>query len=333
MVAARRRRRRRPRWLFLLVLITAVVLAVNAAASSRSHGPGRRLANLTYLDSMRPEIERSTQEGADLADVQLQAAKLGREGVSRRLAQVTKDAAAVLHTVETASPPSQLHTAHSLLLSTMYIRWKQAVALQVALVDALGTTPAPDVVDRMASVGSDLVTADRTYDVFLRAVPKVQGGGSRVLPPSHWVADPDGWTAPSLGVFVQSLRAATTLTPVDDVAVVLVTIDPAAVGDDGGSIVLPPAKTLHMQIVVGNVGNAAEKHVAVTATLTTSTGASETVHDTVDLAPGQRTTVLLGGLKTTAEDRSTLMVAAGPVTGETATADNTKIIPLVVRGG
>jgi hypothetical protein len=333
MVAARRRRRRRPRWLFLLVLITAVVLAVNAAASSRSHGPGRRLANLTYLDSMRPEIERSTQDGADLADVQLQAAKLGREGVSRRLVQVTKDAAAVLHTVETASPPSQLHTAHSLLLSTMYIRWKQAVAMQGALVDALGTTPAPDVVQRMTAIGDDLVTADRTYDVFLRAVPRVQGGVNRVLPPSHWIADPDGWTAPSLGVFVQSLRASTTVTPVDDVSVVLVTIDPAAVGDDGGSIVLPPVKTLHMQIVVGNVGNAAEKHVAVTATLTTSTGGSETVHDAADLAPGQRATVLLGGLKTTPDDRSTLTVAVGPVTGETATADNTKIIPLIVRGG
>lgn len=333
MVAARRRRRRRPRWLFLLVLITAVVLAVNAAASSRSHGPGRRLANLTYLDSMRPEIERSTQDGADLADVQLQAAKLGREGVSRRLAQVTKDAAAVLHAVETASPPAQLHTAHSLLLSTMYIRWKQAVAMQGALLDALGTTPAADVVQRLTSIGGDLVTSDRTYDVFLRAVPSVQGGVNRVLPPSHWISDPDGWTAPSLGVFVQSLRAATTVTPVDDVAVVLVTIDPAAVGDDGGSVVLPPAKTLHMQIVVGNVGNAAEKHVPVTATLTTSTGASETVHDAVDLAPGGRTTVLLGGLKTTPDDRSTLMVAVGPVTGETATADNTKIIPLIVRGG
>jgi hypothetical protein len=282
---------------------------------------------------MRPEIEHSTQEGADLADVQLQAAKLGREGVSRRLAQVTKDAAAVLHTVETARPPSQLHTAHSLLLSTMYIRWKQAVAMQSTLVDALGTTAAPDVVDRMASIGADLVTADRTYDVFLRAVPTVEGGVNRVLPPSHWIADPDSWTAPSLGVFVQSLRAATTVTPVDDVAVVLVTIDPAAVGDDGGSIVLPPSKTLHMQIVVGNVGNAAEKHVAVTATLTASTGGSETVHDAVDLAPGQRATVLLGGLKTTPDDRSTLTVAVGPVTGETATADNTKIIPLIVRGG
>lgn len=332
MVAARRRRRRRPRWLFLLVLITAVVLAVNAAASSRSHGPGRRLANLTYLDSMRPEIERSTQEGADLADVELQAAKLGREGVSRRLAQVAKDAAAVLHTVETASPPTAMHTPHSLLLSTMYIRWKQAVAAQGALVDALGTASTPAVVQRLASIGADLVTADRTYDVFLRAVPRVQGGVTSVLPPSHWIADPDGWTAPSLGVFVQSLRAATTVTPVDDVAVVLVTIDPAAVGDDGGSIVLPPAKTLHMQIVVGNVGNAAEKHVPVTATLTTSTGESQMVHDAVDLAPGQRATVLLGGLKTAPEDHSTLTVLAGPVPGETATADNSKIIPLIVRG-
>lgn len=332
MVSARRRRRRRPRWLFLLLLLTVVVLAVNAAASSRSHGPAKRLANLTYIDTMRPEIERSTQDGADLADVQQQAAKLGRGAVSKRLAQIAKDAGAVLAAVQAANPPPEMRTPHSLLLSTMYIRSKQATAMQDALVAALGTAPAPGVVSKMVGIGSDLITADRTYAVFLRALPKLQAGTSRLLPPSRWIADPDGWTEPSLGVFVQSLRAATTVTPVDDVAVVLVTIDPAAVGSDNGSLLLPPAKTLHMQIVVGDVGNAVEKHVPVTATLTTSTGGSETVHDAVDLAPGQRSTVLLGGLKTTPDDRSTLTVAVGPVPGETATADNTKIIPLLVRG-
>ena len=333
MVSARRRRRRRPRWLLLLLLLTAVVLAVNAAASSRSHGPARRLAQLSYADAVRPEIERSTQEGSDLADVQQQAAKLGSDGVGRRLAQVAKDANAVLRSVQDTDPPATLRTAHSLLLSTMYIRAKQATAVQRALVDALGDKPDAAVVDALASIGADLVTADRTYDVFLRALPNLQGGTTRVLPPSHWIDDPSAWTAPSLGVFVQSLRASTTATPVHDVAVVLVTIDPAAVGTDNESLVLPPAKTLHMQIVVGNVGNAPEKHVPVTATLMTSTGGSETVHDAVDLAPGQRQTVLLGGLKTLADDRSILTVAVGPVPGETAIPDNTKIIPVVVKAG
>jgi hypothetical protein len=333
MVSARRRRRRRPRWLFLLLLLTAVVLAVNAAASSRSHGPGRRLAQLSYADAMRPEIERSTQEGADLVDVQQQAAKLGSDGVGRRLTQVARDANAVLRAVEDAKPPASLRTAHSLLLSTMYIRAKQAAAVQGALVAALGDDPSAKVVESMASIGADLVTADRTYDVFLRALPSLQGGTNRVLPPSHWVDDPSAWSAPSLAVFLQSLRASTISTPVHDVAVVIVTIDPAAVGTDNGSSVLPPTKTLHMQIVVGNVGNAAEKHVPVTATLTTATGASETVHDTVDLTPGQRTTVLLGGLRTVPDDRSILTVLVGPAPGETATADNSKIIPLVVKPG
>ena len=332
MVSARRRRRRRPRWLFLLLALTVVVLVINAAASSRSHGPAKRLANLTYVDTMRPEIERSTQDGADLADVQQQAAKLGREAVSKRLAQIATDAAGVLKAVEEAKPPPEMRTSHSLLLSTMYIRSLQANAMKDALIGALGTSPAQEVVAKMTAIGSDLVTADRTYAVFLRALPKLQAGTTRVLPPSRWIADPDGWTAPSLGVFVQSLRASTTLTPVDDVAVVLVTIDPAAVGTDAGSQLLPPTKTLHMQIVVGNVGNAVEKHVPVTATLTTSTGGTETVRDFADLAPGQRATVLLGGLKTTPDDRSTLTVAVGPVPGETATTDNTKIVPLVVRG-
>ena len=202
-----------------------------------------------------------------------------------------------------------------------------------ALLAALGSDPTGPAVDVLVTAGADLVTSDRAYDVFRRALPAMRGGTARLLPPSHWIDDPTAWSAPALTAFVQSVRATTTLTPVHDVSVVLVSIDPVAVGSDAGSMVLPPAKTLHLQIVVADVGNEAEKRVPVLATLTSSTGAAETVHDMVDLAPGQRTTVLLGGLRTVPDDRSTLTVSIGPVPGETATPDNNKVILLVVKPG
>ncbi|HZQ27778.1 MAG TPA: hypothetical protein VFA94_08770, partial [Acidimicrobiales bacterium] len=95
-LGTRRRRRRRPWWLLFAVLLSLVVVLVNAAVSARSKGPSRRLAELAYLDQVRPFVERSTEQGAELQQVRTDAAKLGRAGVSRRLDRVTADADAVL---------------------------------------------------------------------------------------------------------------------------------------------------------------------------------------------------------------------------------------------
>ena len=57
----------------------------------------------------------------------------------------------------------------------------------------------------------------------------------------------------------------------DDLQVVLVTIEPAAVATEGTTEVLPPARNLRVSIVVGNAGNSIEKHVTVTATVAPAT--------------------------------------------------------------
>src|SRR5438270_8620296 len=111
-LAPRRRRSRRPRWLLLGVLLTFAVLAVNAAFSARSKAPARRLAELAYLDDVRPLVVRSTSEGADLEQVRQGAAKLGRPAVDHRLQQIEADATAVQRDVEAASPPASLRNAH-----------------------------------------------------------------------------------------------------------------------------------------------------------------------------------------------------------------------------
>src|SRR5437764_15332992 len=116
-LAPRRRRGRRPRWLLLGVLLTLAVLAVNAAFSARSKAPARRLAELAYLDEVRPLVERSSNEGADLEQVRQGAAKLGRAGVDRRLEQVAADAESVRRAIDAASPPATLKAEHSLLVA------------------------------------------------------------------------------------------------------------------------------------------------------------------------------------------------------------------------
>jgi hypothetical protein len=330
MALAPRRRRRRPRWLLLALLLSLLVLMVNGAMSARSKGPATRLAQLAYLDAVRPHVERSTEHGADLATVRDDASRLGRAGVAERLDKVTADARAVARAVQRVDPPPSMGTAHALLVSTVLIRARAAEAVGDGLAGALGTDPPEPAVQLLARAGSDMVTADGTYRVFLDALPRVEGNPAGAMPPSTWAPEGRGWSEPELSAIVRSLRSTSTLAPVHDVAVLLFTTEPAAVGTEGATSVLPAVKTLRLQVVVANTGNEPARRVAVVAALTAD-GVTDTARDFVDMAPGQRVAVTLGGLRPVAGATMTLAVTAGPVEGETSTADNQQARAVVFR--
>jgi hypothetical protein len=89
--AGRRASHRRRRWIVLGVVITVSVLGIQALVSSRDHGSKdtERQAALAYLDSIRPLVDRSTQQGADLASMRANALTLGRDGITRQLERAT----------------------------------------------------------------------------------------------------------------------------------------------------------------------------------------------------------------------------------------------------
>jgi hypothetical protein len=315
--------------LLLGLFLTLAVLAVNAAYSARSKAPARRLQELAYLDEVRPLVERSSSDGADLEQVRDGAAKLGRAAVDRRLEQVATDATSVARAVERAAPPRSLGSAHSLRIATAAIRARAASDVRDALNRALGTDPPQAAIDALSNVGADLVAADRTYQVFLRMLPTEHGTTVGAMPASQWV-NGDGWSRETITVFVSTLRASAALAPVHDVAILLVTTDPPAVAQDGANEVLPVVKSLRLQAVVADIGNEAERHVTVVATLTVAGAPPQSVRDFVDLVPGQRATVNLGGLRPDL-GMATLTVQVGPVAGESAVADNGKAIPILFR--
>lgn len=325
-----RRHRRRTRLLVSGALLSLLVVVVNAAASTRSDGPSTRLAQLAYLDRVRPAVERSTEQGADLMRVRDEAARLGRAAVGRRLERVASDARSVLRLVRDADPPASLETTHNLLVATMAIRARAADATRAALTRALGTEAPEPAVAALARAGRDMTTADGTYRVFLDSIPRVEGKPAGAMPPSEWVPNGEGWSEFELAAFVRGLRASSTLAPVHDLAVVLVRTDPAAVANEGATAVLPAVKALRLQVVVANVGNEQEKRVPVVAMLMAD-GVSDSARDFVDLAPGQRATVQLGGLRPVAGAATTLTVTIGPVEGEARPEDNSKALPLVFR--
>lgn len=333
MVVVGRRRRRRPRWLVLVVLVALSFVAIRGMASGGSDYRSRRLAEQAYLDEMRPAVERSTQQGVDLVAARNDAAKLGRVGITKRLERLQQDAALVLREVRDADPPSSLASAHALLESTMFVRSRATAVLATSLPAALAAEgTGDDVVRPMATAGADLATADGIYAVFRRSLAPRGGKPAASMPPSQWVQSDSAWTEPQLRALVSTLRASATLAPVHDVAVIVVSTDPTAVAKDGEADVLPPSRTLRLEVVVANVGNTREKAVPVVAAITTPSGAMDTARQFVDLAPGQRLTVTLGGLQPTRNEPLTLGVRAGPVDGESNVVDNEVVRELVVRG-
>lgn len=324
----RRPRRRGRRLVLIAFVLTLVVLAINAAVSSRSSEPVRRQQLLAYADSVRPLVDQSTQEGADVLDVRGNATTLGRDGVDRRLERVARAADDVLGSARRIKPPSETRDAHDLLVAALAIRAQATHALRQGFSDALGTAPAQAAVDELTTAGRSMAAADQAFTLFVGALPK----GFPPLAESKWQGDPDGWSPPALAVLVSAMRASFSQTPVHDLQVLLVTVEPSAVATEGTTAVLPPAKNLRVSIVVGNAGNSPERRVTVTATLTPAAGGpSDLARDFVDLAPGQRRTIVLGTLRPAVGPPSALTVRVEPVSGESSVADNEKAFPFVMR--
>lgn len=331
-LAPRRRGRRRPRWLLLGVVLTLAVITVNATMSARSKGPGRRLAELAYLDRVRPPVERSTAQGDEIAQVRSGAVRLGRDGMRRRLDRVARQARDVLGAVQAQKPPADMSTPHSLLVASMAVRAKAVTALRDALGQVTAQQASASSIDALVGAGEEIVAADRTYQVFLDSLPRASGATAPVMPASKWVDDSGVWSRPELVAFVGAVRASAVPTSVRDVAMVVVTTEPAAVATEAGSSVLPLTKALRLEAVVANVGNQPEKRVPVIATLRGPAGQVDTARDFVDLAPAQRRVVTLGGLKPVAGPPSTLSVVIGPVAEEGSVADNAFSMSLLLRG-
>jgi hypothetical protein len=331
MVLASRTRQRGRRWLLLGAVATVVVLAVNAAMSARSPAPARQLAQQSYMDQVLPAIQASIQQGRDIESVRTQALTLAAPTITSRLDQTAANAQGTLTTVERLKPPKDMQTAHDLLVATMAIRVQAVQALSHAMTVTLSGSSTQTAVDTLMSAANELTAGDLTYQMFLKTPAAATGTGTS-LPPSAWVADPSVYNAANLTVFVTSLKSATTLAPVHDTSVVLVTTDPAPVSVDGDTQVLPVSRLLNLQIVVANIGNQPEKNLTVSASIAPSAiGPTQMVRNFVNLAPGQRLTVDLGGLRAQPGQPTTLTVKIDTVQSEVNVDDNTKTIAFVMH--
>jgi hypothetical protein len=317
------------------VLATVVVLAVNAAMSARSPAPARQLAEQSYLDQVLPSVQDSAREGRDIADLRSQALSVSGSTVTGRINQVGAEAQQTLAGMQRLSPPKSMQTAHDLLVAALAIRVQGVQALSQVMSDVMSGHHDATASNNAGSnnallgVGQDFVAADRAYELFVKSMPPAVGPP---LPGSQWVTDPNDYSAPSVAVFLAALKSAASAVPVHDTAVVVVTTDPAPVGRNGDVQIMPIAKTLNLQIVVGNEGNQTESNLTVSATISPSGyGASQMVRDFVTLSPGQRRTVQLGALRPVPNQQSMLLVKIDNSVTETNIANNSKALTFIMQ--
>jgi hypothetical protein len=315
------------------VLVIATVLSLLALAVHAIAGGTRdqKLRQLSYLDDVRPLIADSSAQGTDLASLRDSAADLGRPGIRRRLDHIVNGARQTLATARDLDPPAGAQDAHSLLVATLELRVLGASAASKAMVDALGNDSRSSVVARLVAAGKNLVAADQNYRAFVDIVGTTMAKGTAsAVAPSAWVPEGTQWEEPELTAFVNILKANSSVNPVVDVSTILVETNPAAVGMDGARLLLPKTTAVKLQVVVANIGNQPQKHVAVVASLSVNNGPPDVATNYVDLTPGKRQAISVRGLKASPGD-AVLTVTIGPLGGETSTVDNTKTLQLSIH--
>jgi hypothetical protein len=320
----RRPPRRLPRLVLVAVAASLLVVAVNSIVTSSAQGPDPAIA---FADRVRPSVDRSTRQAAALDDLRAQAGTLGLDGLKRGVDRLLRDSRAIVAEVDAAPADGDLRRTQGLLLTSLTTRQQALEALVDTLAGRFESGPPEQAVDALVEVGGDLAVSDRAYELFLEDLPEV---ARRTMPPSVWLADRTRFERPEMAAFVGTLRAAASLAPVRDVAVLTVSTDPIPVGMDGPvNRVLPTSRTMRLEVVVANAGNVAEKRVTVEAVVT-SQGGMDTARQFVDLAPGQRSTVALT-LRPSPVGVLDLQVRAGPVDGEASIADNQQQSSYVMR--
>jgi hypothetical protein len=318
-------RRRRPPVLVILGLVVAVVVIVVLALPGSQSSPNQQ----SYLDIVRPQLQISAQQGAVVRDMRANAASFDRTTLLQRVSDVASTSASVQRQAGLVGPPGSLGSSGGLLYQSLKMRAEATASLRDGLQVALSGAPSDQAQTQLARAGQELIDADGLYGSFLRALPRSQAA-SISMPQYRWVLNQADWARPALGLYVLGLRASPSLAVRHDVALVLVSTQPAPTSYMGSVAVLGLARQLSVGVVVANNGNATEHGVPVVVTL--AGGQTQSVRTVVDLDPGQRRALDLGGLSLAPRSLSVLTVTVGPVDGDPTPADGRQTMPIAVSG-
>src|SRR5580698_4012731 len=122
------------------VVLTIIVLLARASAGGHLSSSE---AVQAYLDEVKPGVQQSIEQGADFADAESNAAKLGRDGIDRRMQRLENEVATTLSSIDTISPPPSMRVTQAYLVAALGVRQKAIDEAGPALDEALTQETAP----------------------------------------------------------------------------------------------------------------------------------------------------------------------------------------------
>jgi hypothetical protein len=201
--------------------------------------------------------------------------------------------------------------------------------LRDGLQAALSGAPSDQAATLLTRAGQQLVAGDNLYGGFLRALSRSQAA-SIAVPQYRWAPNPADWQRQALTLYVLGLRLSPSLAVRHDLGLVLVSTRPSPTSYNGSVAILGLTRQLSVGVVVANVGNVSEHGVPVVVTL--ASGQTQSARTVVDLDPGQRRALSLGGFSLSPLRIYVLTVTVGPVAGETRPFDAQQMMPIAVAG-
>jgi hypothetical protein len=318
------RRRRSPLLIIVGLVVAAVLIVVVALPGSYSSTDQQ-----SYLDIVRPQLQLSAQQGAVVRDIRAHAPSFDRTTLFQRVNDLADGSAGVQQQVSPVGPPGSLGSAGSLLRQALSMRAQATATLRDGLQTSLSGAPADRAATLLNRAGQQLEAGDNLYGGFLRALSRSRAASISV-PEYRWDVNRADWARPALGLYVLSLRLSPSLAVHHDVALGLVSIQPTPISYMGSVAVLGLARQLSISVVVANAGNVTERGVPVVVTV--AGGQTQSVRTVVDLDPGQRRAVDLGGLSLNPRTLYALTVTVGPVSGDATPADDQQTMAVAVAG-
>ena len=314
----------------VVLVLAAVVVGLVLLGSGNTSEREARTQTLAYVDQVRPLIDQSTIAGNEIRKLREDAADLGRDGLDRQLGRWEAETDGTLARTRTIQPPEPAELAHDLLIGAMAGRAGGVRRLRESLSRALvADSPSLPAVQELVEVGRDFLAADGAYRLFLRNLPPQLP----VPPDSQWVADDKEWSVPVVDSFVKSLRSSENLAPVHDVAVLLLSANPAPVGMDGPVSVLPFTKTVQLEVVLANNGNTPEKQIELAVAIEPLNGSQgDRARANFDLDPGQRRAISMRELAAPPPGQPFAVTAkVGPVAGDANPVDDELVAQYVIH--
>jgi len=291
---ARRRRRRRNLIAFSII---AVVVGV---AYGVTQATGNRELTRSYLDAAFHVASGDADAAGLFVNMVVNLEDYSRAALLANLTDLEATTDEMASALDPAEPPAELLKAHQ-FLQIAASSWRSGMSAAATGLTALSSNPLDE--DAAASLTRGLVdlrVGDRAYAGFLSEIADVDttmlGGefpGISFVP----AASADFFDARELA---RRMFIAPGITPVDDIAVADINLEPGPVGERDGLPVVPVSADQSVTATVSNRGNLGVTGITVGLRLLSNTGdLYEASQDIAGLEGGAKTSITFDALPVT----------------------------------